>query len=305
MLLEIDPCTSSLAKTYIWANGEVLAQHDGNYTANRYFYLHDRLDSVREVLNCWGEPVYHYTYGPFGQMIEFTSSGIVTNPFMFAGQYFDSEIGQYYLRARQYDPQLMRFTGRDSVAGSPEEQLSLHKYLYCLNNPTNRIDPLGLAATGTLPDTEAAMGGEDTVEGCDSDASISILRRVRYFIQGVVCLNKLEEFATRGEDCWELAEGELEQMHHIVARGWGNLANFAENGFYLKAPDNLIRLPTNLHGMITQYFNRGADYYDFIGENGTLQQWLSKQEFDKQLEISFNALFYVIKNGTMDGFKVQ
>lgn len=63
---------------------------------------------------------------------------------MFTGQYFDWEIGQYYLRARQYDPILMRMTGRDSINGRYEEPLTLHKYLYCLNDPTNRVDPSGL-----------------------------------------------------------------------------------------------------------------------------------------------------------------
>jgi len=43
-----------------------------------------------------------------------------------------------------YAPELMRFTDRDPVDGEFEEPLSLHKYLYCLNDPINRIDPNGL-----------------------------------------------------------------------------------------------------------------------------------------------------------------
>jgi hypothetical protein len=41
ILLEIDPCTSSLKKTYVYANGEILAQHDGDVSVARYFYLND------------------------------------------------------------------------------------------------------------------------------------------------------------------------------------------------------------------------------------------------------------------------
>ena len=33
----------------------------------------------------------------------------VTNPFMFTGQYFDSEIKEYYLRARQYNPHISNY----------------------------------------------------------------------------------------------------------------------------------------------------------------------------------------------------
>lgn len=70
---------------------------------------------------------------------------------MFTGQYYDSEIGQYYMRARQYDPQLMRFTGRDLVTGEQEYPLTLHKYLYCGNDSINRIDPSGkFAAEGLV-----------------------------------------------------------------------------------------------------------------------------------------------------------
>ena len=143
ILLEIDPCNSSLAKTYVYANGEILAQHNGDWTTdNRFFYLHDRLGSVREVFDQNTTVVRYYTYDPFGK----TREGSQTNsifPFMFTGQYYDFEISQYYLRARQYDPQLMRFTGRDPVRGKFEDPLTLHRYLYCSNNSINRIDPTG------------------------------------------------------------------------------------------------------------------------------------------------------------------
>jgi len=62
---------------------------------------------------------------------------------MFTGQYYDSEIDEYYLRARQYDPYISRFTSRDPVLGEFEEPLTLHKYLYCTNDPINKVDPTG------------------------------------------------------------------------------------------------------------------------------------------------------------------
>jgi RHS repeat-associated protein len=113
--------------------------------ANRCFYLHDRLGSVRQIISYDNNLVLNsYTYGPFGQTVEQSSSGTVTNSFMFTGQYYDFEISQYYLRARQYDPQLMRFTGRDPIKGKYKEPLTLHKYLYCNNDSVNRQDPSGL-----------------------------------------------------------------------------------------------------------------------------------------------------------------
>ena len=85
--------------------------------------------------------VKYYIYEPFGQVLD--SGGTFDNPFMFTGQYFDSEIEEYYLRARQYNPHISRFTSRDPVAGKFKEPLTLHRYLYCLNDPVNGVDPSG------------------------------------------------------------------------------------------------------------------------------------------------------------------
>jgi len=117
-------------------------QHNGNHTAEKYFYLHDRLGSVRQIIDQDGLVVNYYTFDAFGNIREY--SGTLSNPFMFTGQFYDSEIGQYYLRARQYDPALFRFTSRDPVFGQFEEPMTLHKYLYCGNEPVNRNDPAGL-----------------------------------------------------------------------------------------------------------------------------------------------------------------
>jgi len=133
---------NTILKTYIYANGQPLCQHDGDYSAPRYFYIHDRLGSVRQIINTSGSVVRYYTYEPFGEVLE--EGGTLTNYMMFTGQYFDTEINQYYLRARQYDPHIYRFTSRDPFPGKFEFPLSLHKYLYCENEPINRVDPLGL-----------------------------------------------------------------------------------------------------------------------------------------------------------------
>ena len=67
----------------------------------------------------------------------------VNNPFKYTGQYHDAEIAQYYLRTRQYDPYLSRFTSRDPVRGGFKEPLTLHRYLYTANDPINYVDPSG------------------------------------------------------------------------------------------------------------------------------------------------------------------
>jgi RHS repeat-associated protein len=146
ILCEIDPSDSSLKNSYVYANGQILCQCEGETDPNRYFYIHDRLGSVRLVVNDAADVNNSYTYSPFGEMFATECTETTENPFKFAGQWFDSEIVQYYLRARQYYPYLGRFTSRDPVKGKFKEPLTLHAYLYCGNNPTNYIDPDGRIA---------------------------------------------------------------------------------------------------------------------------------------------------------------
>ena len=136
-----------IMKTYIYANSQIIAQHTGDQEADRYFYLHDRLGSVRQLIDTSGNVKNRYTYDPFGELYpdpDFEET--VDNPFKFTGQYFDSEIDQYYLRARQYDPHIARFTARDPVLGYFDVPLTLHKYLYCENDPVNLFDPDGASS---------------------------------------------------------------------------------------------------------------------------------------------------------------
>lgn len=141
ILLEIDLADMSIKKGYIYANSQILAQYDGG-SASRYYFLHDRLGSVRQVINSNGVVVKMFTFNPFGETIE--ENGSFYTPWQFTGQYLDQETGQYYLRARQYSPYLARFTGRDLIMGKFQEPMTLHKFLYCGNNPINMVDPRGL-----------------------------------------------------------------------------------------------------------------------------------------------------------------
>jgi RHS repeat-associated protein len=49
----------------------------------------------------------------------------------------DATTGLIYMRQRWYDPTLQRFISRDPLR-------SANRYAYCLNNPTNYVDPSGL-----------------------------------------------------------------------------------------------------------------------------------------------------------------
>ncbi len=144
ILLVLDADNSNvILKAYVHTDREVLMQADSG-TNECYYYLHDRLGSVRLLIDDSGEVVNSYTYNPWGMAFASECNEAVYNPYQFAGYFWDDETKQYYCNARYYDPVLMRFTGRDLVNGKYEESLSLHRYLYCINDPINKIDPLGL-----------------------------------------------------------------------------------------------------------------------------------------------------------------
>ena len=157
IICEINPSDSSLTKKYYYTNAQILAQDDES-ASERYFYLHDRLGSVRMVLDgvdTTGDGLEDtaavcntYTYNPFGEDItsectDPSAQSYVENPWKYTGQYHDKKINQDYLRARQYDPQTARFTGRDPIKGAFTKPMTLNPYLYCLNDPVDNYDPTG------------------------------------------------------------------------------------------------------------------------------------------------------------------
>ena len=118
-------------------NGNVLHTYQYDAFGNEFFHLHE--------------------YVPYSD-----------NPFRFGGEYWDWERGEYYLRARSYNPRLGRFTQADPhwglhnmVFGDSPTLLngrlmpSVHAilqaanlFVFVMNNPVNWVDPSGRAAAG-------------------------------------------------------------------------------------------------------------------------------------------------------------
>ena len=98
---------------------------------------HDQLSSTRLVTDSSGTSQATYTFDVYGKLTG--STGSITNPLRFAGQYWDAESLLYYLRARYYDPNTGQFLSRDPAAATTREP-----YAYVNDNPLNAIDPTGL-----------------------------------------------------------------------------------------------------------------------------------------------------------------
>ena len=107
------------------------------------YYHYDGLGSTRELSSSAGIVTDEYTYDAFGNLLDKT--GVTVNTHLYTGEFFDSHLGFYYLRARYMNPQVGRFVTMDSFAGVIRDPYSLHKYLYANANPLRYIDPSGYA----------------------------------------------------------------------------------------------------------------------------------------------------------------
>ena len=105
-----------------------------------YRMLKDQLGSIRVVINAQsGLVVQRMDYDEFGNVIQDTSPGL--QPFGFAGGIYDGDTGLVHFGARDYDPEIGRWTSKDPVLFRGKDS---NLYGYVFNDPINFIDPKGL-----------------------------------------------------------------------------------------------------------------------------------------------------------------
>ena len=103
-----------------------------------YFYHTNEHGDVTYLSNIAGEIENSYSYDVFGNIKE--QKEAISNQFKYTGEQYDSEVQQYYLRARFYNPTIGRFTQEDVYRDD-----GLNLYVYVINNPLLWADPSGYA----------------------------------------------------------------------------------------------------------------------------------------------------------------
>jgi RHS repeat-associated protein len=127
---------------------DVITQSKGSTVEH---FLYDGHGSTRQLSDTDGDITDCMNYDAYGVMLGYT--GTPSTNLRYTGEYYDNNLSQYYLRARNYDPSNGRFNRIDPFQGSLQDPQSLHKYLYCHANPANAIDPSGnksISLTETL-----------------------------------------------------------------------------------------------------------------------------------------------------------
>ena len=122
--------TGDSLNTYTYdVTGISSAVIDGVYRT----YMKDTHGSVVGYYNATGERMKQYDYDAFGNRLE----GSDPDPVGYCGEYYDSESGNIYLRARYYNSETGRFISEDPAKDG------VNWYVYCGGDPVMKVDPSG------------------------------------------------------------------------------------------------------------------------------------------------------------------
>ncbi|WP_277408719.1 RHS repeat-associated core domain-containing protein [Lacrimispora xylanisolvens] len=158
---------------YLFLNGEILSEMDESQkpvshyargygvaavgNGEKYNAVHQDESGSTVYVTGNGQEIHNsYEYDAFGVVAR--KNETVPNQLLYTGQQYDQESGQYYLRARFYNPVIGRFQQEDVYRGD-----GLNLYAYCENNPVVYYDPSGYNKT-KKPNSQNSQGANATEE---------------------------------------------------------------------------------------------------------------------------------------------
>ena len=203
---------------------DLISQTRGTETST---YLYDGLGSTRQLSNQSGEVTDHYNYSAYGELLNQT--GTTENNYLFAGEQYDQTLGQYYLRARYYDPKTGRFTQMDDFGGFNEDPTSLHKYAYANANPIMNTDPSGRFSLGAVMAQVVVMGMNAAVQ----------LQNLTVLYEE---LNNIEDPVERRERAREITAQFFEEMMFSLLTGAAGIFRFKA----IRVPCNSFQVDTEV-----------------------------------------------------------
>ena len=137
----------------LYIDGNGIDEHIGQVTGTTVKgYVTDHLGSVlNATVGGSGS-----SYGLFGELNGSTTLSSTSEPVLYAftGREFDAESGNYYYRARNYDPGTGRFLSKDPIGLAGGDT---NFYRYVTNNPVNFVDPSGLLSYQVSRDLEGPV----------------------------------------------------------------------------------------------------------------------------------------------------
>ena len=169
----------------------------------------------------------HYEYDAFGNTIRCEEQ--VHNRFRYTGEQYDPLTGQYYLRARYYNPVIARFTQEDTYYGD-----GLNLYTYCRNNPILNHDPTGHGTKENSPYSRKEQQYIDA--GADPDTARLAAECYPDAKSKQDLYNKYKSQGYNATDAKKLANYE-------IVHGEERAKNYAANNVKKSGPDYTATFP--------------------------------------------------------------
>jgi RHS repeat-associated protein len=128
------------------------------------------LGNIATVTKHSGQSAHDYFYDPYGNIIDNNGrpedSSNWTDPhnhYLLNGKEWDEEMRLHYFGARYYDSAAGVWLTQDIYRGEPRQPMTLHRTLYVLANPINRVDAYGYMAEIYANGFGGAGGGSEPV----------------------------------------------------------------------------------------------------------------------------------------------
>ena len=227
-----------------------------------YYHRDEQLSTVF-VTDGQGEIRNSYQYDAFGIPLETTEQ--LNNRIRYTGQQYDDVTGQYYLRARYYNPVAGRFMQEDVYQGD-----GLNLYAYCGNNPVVYDDPSGYASTSTgkacPPKGKISESVDESGRDIVPDKGFSSFKDLKTHLD---------------------SPGDGKVWHHIVEQSQITGSGFSSE--QVNNINNVIAIPHgkgSIHAKISGYYSSKQ----FFTGGKTVRQWLAGQDFKTQFDFGMNLL---------------
>ena len=169
----------------------------------------------------------YYEYDAFGNTIRCEEQ--VHKRFRYTGEQYDILTGQYYLRARYYNPVIARFTQEDTYYGD-----GLNLYTYCRNNPILNHDPTGHGTKENSPYSRKEQQYIDA--GADPDTAKLATQCYPDANSKQDLYNKYKSQGYNATDAKKLANYE-------IVHGEERAKNYAANNVKKSGPDYTATFP--------------------------------------------------------------
>ena len=259
--------------TFLYHNGEILTESDGESAPIRrhirgiglscvqtldnnacHAYHQDEQGSTAFITGQDNAVENFYQYDAFGNLLEKHED--VGNRILYTGQQYDQETGQYYLRARYYNPVVGRFLQEDTYRGD-----GLNLYAYCANNPVGYYDPSGHVKNNCPPGAAANANntpGNGVVGGNNPNG---------YSVGDVDKHGMLSPGANRASGNHNVANEGRVQSHHVIQDKWAqkNVPGYNRNDA------TAILLETGTGKPHTSITNSQRERRSTVGYNTSIQ----------------------------------